>query len=61
MIDTLSLALTLALAPVSVDSAHVVVKPARIAPIMLARAAETEPNNYTTCYEHAVGSCWGKD
>lgn len=61
MLDTLSLALTLALAPVSVDSAHAIVKPARIAPIMLARAEETAPNNYTTCFENNAGSCWGKD
>ena len=61
MLDSLALTLALLSSPVSVDSAHVIVKPARIAPIMLARAEERASDNLTTCYENVQGSCWGKD
>lgn len=59
MLDTLALALSLALP----DSAPVVVAypPAPSRPVLVARLEESAPESLTTCYQGRSGSCWTEE
>lgn len=59
MLDTLSLALSLALA----DSSRVAVAypPPPAAPVVMARADIRAPESLTTCYQGRSGSCWTEE
>lgn len=60
MIDSLSLAVVLALAPVKDSTtSRVSYVPAPKAPIVLAVASIQSPESLTTCYENRNG-CWSE-
>ena len=59
MLDTLALALSLALP----DSAPVVLAfpPAPARPVLVARLEERSPESLTTCFQARSGSCWTEE
>lgn len=64
MIDSLSLTLALLSAPiVRPNIVHDVriIAPVQVASIYMTRNEEHAGNTLTTCYENAVGTCWGRD
>ncbi len=62
MLDTLALALSLALPPrPNLDRVPVLRAPAPAPVVVLARLEEEKPVSLTTCYENRSGSCWTEE
>lgn len=62
MVDTLLLALALALPPrPSLDRVPVLRAPAPVSLALLTREEEAKPASLTTCFENRSGSCWTEE
>ncbi len=62
MLDTLALALALALPPrPTLDRVPVLRAPAPVSLALLAREEEQNPVSLTTCFENRSGSCWTEE